>query len=154
WAWAWNRRATHWARFADRWVLETDVAAAGLARALGVRRERCQVIPNVCAEQYYQAAATGAAEQLRDERMAKRSPDDFHLLVFSAWYPHKNLEMTPRVAAELKRMDPRRAYRFFLTFDPTSAAWHRIRRDAARRRVEHQVVNLGTIPIGDGPRAY
>jgi glycosyltransferase involved in cell wall biosynthesis len=151
WYWAWIQRAVHSTRSATRWVLETEVAAGGLARVLGVERGRCHVIPNSPAEHYYRAAGR-AWEPFGP--MRKERSDDFNLLVFSAWYPHKNLELVPRVAAETRKRDPSRSYRFFLTFDRSSPAWTRIQRDAARLGVADRVANLGTIPIADGPRLY
>lgn len=149
--WAWCQYVTFWTRFADRWVLETGVAADGLARVLGISRERLHVVPNTCAEQYHRARVSGANP---DERMAKQHPTEFHLLVFSSWYPHKNLELIPPVAAALARKDPTRRYRFFLTFDTSSAAWASIRRRARELDVEDRVINLGPVKVSDGPGLY
>jgi len=151
WYRAWILRAVHSTRRADRWVLETAVAADGLARALGVDRDHCHVVPNVCGEHYFRAARDGVEA---DGRLAKARASDFDLLVFSAWYPHKRLELVPRVAAELRRRDPSRRYRFFLTIDAASAPWARIRREARARGVAAEVVNLGPIPVADGPGLY
>ena len=149
--WAWCKYVTLWTRFADRWVLETSVAAEGLSRVLGVERERLHVVPNSCSEPYYRAREDGARPEVR---MQRERPGDFNLLVFSRWYPHKNLQLVPIVAAELRRRDPTRRYRFFLTFDTSSGAWMRMRRQAKRLRVEENVVNLGPIMINDGPGLY
>jgi glycosyltransferase involved in cell wall biosynthesis len=151
WNWAWLARATYWVRFANRWVLETAVAANGLARVLGVEPARCHVVPNICGEQYYRAAREGVEA---DGRMAKRHASDVNVLVFSAWYPHKNLELVPLVAAEVRKRDPNRSYRFFLTFETTSPPWRRIERQAKRLGVEGDLVNLGTVMVADGPRLY
>ena len=149
--WAWCRQVAFWTRFADRWVLETRVAAEGLTRALGADPARFHVVPNNCAEQYYQARDAGVRP---DARLRRESDSDFHLLVFSAWYPHKNLEIVPRVAAALRQRDPGRIYRFFLTFDRASRPWRSIETTARRLGVERNVVNLGPVPVRDGPGLY
>jgi glycosyltransferase involved in cell wall biosynthesis len=86
--------------------------------------------------------------------MAKRDPSDFNLLVFSRWYVHKGLGIVPMVAAELRKRDPARRYRFFLTFDTSSREWLGIRRQARRLFVEESVINLGPVLAGDGPGLY
>jgi glycosyltransferase involved in cell wall biosynthesis len=149
--WVWCRYVTLWARYADRWVLETDVAANGLSRALSVDPSRFHVVPNSCAEQYDRARVSGVTPF---EPMRKSGVADFNVLVFARWYPHKGLETIPAVAAELLRRDPHSRYRFFLTFDTESSPWKGIRRDAERLAVADRVVNLGPIPIADGPRLY
>mgnify|MGYP001604816755 FL=1 len=149
--WAWCKYVAFWARLADRWVLESSLAADGLSWVLGVERERFHVVPNTCAEVYYRAREDGVQPE---GRMQKQRLTDFNLLVFALWYPHKNLEFVPIVAAELRRRDPTRPYRFFLTFDTSSAAWMRIRRQAKRLGVDDNVVNLGPIMVNDGPRLY
>jgi len=149
--WAWCQRVTHWTRLADQWVLETRVAADGLSKVLGADPARFHVVPNTCAEQYYRARETGVPP---DARMRRESGSDFLLLVFSAWYPHKNLEIVPHVAAALRSRDPKRNYRFFLTFDRTSGPWRAIEAGARRLGVERNVVNLGPVPVGDGPGLY
>lgn len=149
--WAWCRHVMFWMRFADHWVLETAVAADGLARVLGVPHDRVHVVPNTCGEHYFRARESGAPP---DARLARRHPDEFPLLVFSNWYPHKNLELIPDVAAALGRRDPGREYRFFLTFDTSSERWVRIQRRARSLRVEDRVVNIGAVKVGDGPGLY
>ena len=149
--WALCRNAAWWARFADHWVLETRTAADGLSRVLAVDRRRFHVVPNTHGEPYSRARREGVRP---DPRMAKRSPGDFDLLVFSRWYPHKNLELIPAVAAELGKHDPARRYRFFLTFETTSRHWKRIHDEAVRLGVGESVVNLGPIPVRDGPGLY
>lgn len=147
--WAWCRYVAYWARFADRWVTETNVSADGLARVLGVDRSRVHVVPNVAGGIYETNGHGGAIPGTE-----KRDQSDFNVLVFSHWYPHKNLEILPQVAAEVSRRDPSRRYRFFLTFDRSLEAWRRIQEDARRRGVEASVVNLGPILVGDGPALY
>jgi glycosyltransferase involved in cell wall biosynthesis len=149
--WAWCRYVAYWAQFADRWVLETQVAADGLSRVLGIERGRFHVVPNTHGEHYSRARQAGV---LPDGRMARRSPSDFHLLVFARWYPQKRLEMVPAVAEHLRKRDPARRYRFFLTFDTSSTEWRNIHRDAMRRGVDDDVDNLGPILVGDGPGLY
>jgi glycosyltransferase involved in cell wall biosynthesis len=148
--WAWCRYVTFWTQFADHWVLETEVAADGLARVLGVSRERMHVVPNVPGALYEGGASMNGALPGTE----KRDAADYNVLVFSHWYPHKNLEILPAVAAHTRRMDPSRRYRFFLTFDRSLPAWANIREEARRLGVEEQVTNLGPVLVHDGPRLY
>ena len=149
--WAWCRHVAFWTRFADQWVLESRVAADGLSRVLGVPRDRFHVVPNTYSEPYARAREAGV---LPNARMARQDPSDVHLLVFARWYPHKNLELVPPVAAALRRRDPARRYRFFLTFDTSSSQWRRIQSDARRLGVDDRVVNLGPVPVADGPGLF
>jgi glycosyltransferase involved in cell wall biosynthesis len=149
--WAWCRYISFWTRFADRWVLETSVAADGLARVLARSRDRFHVVPNVPGGVYDSASAEADGPLPGTE---KADAKDVNVLVFSHWYPHKNLEIVPSVAADLRTRDGSRRYRFFLTFDTSLKAWADIRRRARDLRVEDRVVNLGPILVGDGPRLY
>lgn len=147
---AWCRYIAYWAQFADRWVLETQVAADGLARVLSRPLDRFHVVPNYSGG-VYDSVATIREPVCGTE---KRDSKDVNVLVFAHWYPHKNLEITPWVAAEVKRRTPDRRYRFFLTFDTSFPAWKDIRKQAERLQVEENVVNLGPILVEDGPRLY
>jgi glycosyltransferase involved in cell wall biosynthesis len=149
--WAWCRHVAFWTRYADQWVVEARVAADGLSRVLGVPRDRIHVVPNTYSEPYARARDTGV---LPNPRMAREHPSDVHLLVFTRWYPHKNLELVPPVAAALRRRDPARRYRFFLTFDTSSSHWRRIHREAQRLGVDDRVVNLGPVPVAEGPGLF
>ena len=149
--WAWCRYVTFWTGFADRWVLETRVAAEGLSRALRVAPTRLHVVPNTYGEPYARVREVGAEP---DARMRRREAADFHLLVFTRWYPHKNLEIVPAVAAELRRRAPARRYRFFLTFETASREWARIRDRAKVLGAEEDVVNLGPVRVDEGPGLY
>ncbi|RLE38321.1 hypothetical protein DRJ17_04340 [Candidatus Woesearchaeota archaeon] len=149
--WLWCRYNQFWAGFADRWVTETDVAAAGLAKRLRKPREYVFVIPNSCSYIYFEAQKK---ELDTHPGLRGRPADEYRLLVFTAYYSHKNLESIPEVAAALKAIDGKRKYCFVLTLESESSGWRSIQAQAVKLGVEDDIVNIGTQPVHLGPTLY
>lgn len=146
----WCEYVAFWTRFADDWVLESKTAAEGLARKLGKDPTRFHVVPNTCGQQYYKARDKGVKPN------PKIIADDgaYVMLVFSAWYYHKNLESIPKVAAELKKLSPERKFRFVLTLPEDQPPWQRIFYEARRLNVDNYLQNIGPQKPQDGPSLY
>lgn len=132
-----------WYRQADRWIVEAPVARHGLSKRWRVPLEAIEVVPNNCASNYLDAAATKC-----------HSTDDVRFLTLSAAYPHKNLELIPHIAAALRAQRPNRRFEFRLTLPHDNPAWQRVAALAEKLGVADSVVNLGVVKVGDGPAAY
>lgn len=130
------RRATHL-------VVETQTVRDRLAARLGVGAERISVIGNAV-----------------NPRLAEFSPSPppsaapFRFLIPSAYYPHKNLEIVPQVAAAMRRLAPDLDARFVLTLPGAEAPWRKIAEGAQALGVADAVVTLGTLTLAALARAY
>jgi len=134
-----------WYRAADRWLVEEQVARRGLNRRFGIPAARIAVISNGCADHYLRT----------DGRPALLKPSRrFRLLTFSAYYPHKNIEIIPSVAAELARRGLGEDFEFVTTIRPDEPALARINARARQLGVAQMINNIGPIEIIDGPRLY
>jgi glycosyltransferase involved in cell wall biosynthesis len=130
-------------RRADHLVVETETARVRLARCLGVPPTRISVIPN----SFNPLLERGA-------EMDAPPPGPFAVLIPSAYYWHKNLEIVPHVAAEMGRLDPGLDFVFRLTLDPASPEWLAIAGTAHKLGVENRVSTLGVVKITALGRAY
>ena len=144
-----NAYKRYWGKQASQWVVETVRGADDLAANFRVPRNAVHTIYNGCREIYFEAAT-----QFVD------APDwqpvtDRHVrvLVLSAPYPHKNLEIIPSVALALKNSSPLQ-FRFLLTLPPDLPATRALLEDAQRLGVADSLENLGPQPSDDCPRLY
>lgn len=78
----------------------------------------------------------------------------FTVLVPSTYYPHKNLEIVPKVAARMREHMPSLKFEFQLTLQATDPNWLAIQRDARRLNVADSVKTLGVVHINVLGRAY
>lgn len=130
---------------ADAWVTESMTAKKGLVKRLRIPEERIAVVPNNCADHY-----------LRREAIAERPSihERLNILCLSAYYKHKNLEIIPHVAKELQDLLPGREVRFILTLPVDSHGLRNILSRAAVLGVEDRIVNVGPVPVAQGPELY
>jgi glycosyltransferase involved in cell wall biosynthesis len=133
----------HVLRKVDHLVVETGTVRERLSRRFGVNTSKISVICNSLNPMLARREATPAPP---------RGP--FVLLIPSAYYPHKNLEILPPVAAALKRLDPGFEFGFRVTLDPNSRPWRAIERSATRLGIRDRLVTLGTLPLGELATAY
>jgi len=125
--------------------VEAEAARDGLVRRYRIPAERIAVIPNGCAAHYLNRS--GGPPLLE-------SDGRFRLLTFASYYPHKNLEIIPEVAAELARMGIGRDIEFILTIRNDEAALTRIEAMAHRLGVANMIRNIGQVDLIDGPSLY
>ena len=131
-------------RHADHWVVEADCAKVGLAKRFWLPKKAISVVRNNCAAHYY-AAETYA-------RPIAGTP--IRILTFASAYKHKNIEIIPFVAKELKQLRPELEFVFRLTIDPKAPLALKIMNSAKQLGVEQQIENLGPIPLSQGPTMY
>ena len=136
----------YWFRRADRWFVEAASARSGLSRRLGVPAEKVAIIANTCAAHYRAQASTRIVEWPPRHRL--------RILLFAAYYPHKNLEIAPLVAARLVNARPQLDFELVLTIAQDSVPWREIHQLASTLGVADRVVTMGPVDIRDGPALY
>ncbi len=135
----------HWLKAADEWVVEAEVARAGLAGRLGISPGRVHVIANSCAPHYLSAAhATPLLPTVPQVRA----------LCFCEDYPHKNLSLVPQVARILLDRPDLRRIELLLTLPRGGEGERRILGAARTLGVAEAVRNLGSVPLEHGPALY
>lgn len=134
-----------WYRAADRWLVEEQAARRGLSRRYALPAERIAVISNACADHY--RIAQGVPPLLQPNGR-------FRLLTFAAYYVHKNLEIIPAVAAELRRRGLGDRFEFIITIPSDEPALARLNATARQFDVTQMINNVGPIDLADGPRLY
>jgi len=127
----------------DHVILETEIAAERVIARLGISRQRVSVIANGVNPIFMEFAPGPILE------MGRRV-----ILVPSAYYRHKNLEIIPAIAEELLRREPGLDFEFRLTLEAASPEWLGIARDAELRGVGGRVVTAGVLTLAELAAAY
>lgn len=137
----------HWRcrqlRRADHLVVETETVRRRLARKLGIASERISVIGNSL-----------------NPLLARHNPNQhipvgkYVLLICSAYYPHKNLEIVPAVAQALAQLAPDLDFEFRFTLDAAGAPWRNLASQANQLGVGHRLTTLGTLSLDTLADAY
>ena len=130
-------------RSADHVVVETATARERVSRRLGIDSARVSVISN---------SRNPLLRRLPDPE--GRTRRIFAILIPSAYYWHKNLELVPKVAAALQQLQPSFDFVFRFTLSKASREWQAILSDATRLGVGDRLVTLGVIRISDLAAAY
>lgn len=125
-------------RDADAYVVQTD--AVGLRLRDFLSTDKVYTVANTCGEQYF------AAHSVPD-RLPPQQPGEFRLLTLSAWYPHKNLAIIPRVVEALPQ-GVRERVRFILTLPEEEYLGH------FPASCREAIVNVGPVPADQGPSLY
>ena len=128
---------------ADHLVVETETARARLSRYLSIEPTRISVVGN-CPNLLLQRLSNDADQ----------SNSRFDILIPSTHFPHKNLEIIPKVASAMQQRAPGLDFEFRLTLPPDEAGWQGIKAAAEQLGVGHRVTTLGVVRITDLSRAY
>ncbi len=132
----WYKKATHW-------VVEAECAKRGMLKRFGIEPGRISIVPNSCSDQY---------SLNRTSTPTKTTSNN--ILVLSAYYIHKNLEIIPRVAFELKRLRGCNDFVFTITIQKGSIEEAKILSAAREYGVDEQINNIGPVAVKDGPDLY
>ena len=135
----------YWTRKADAWTTQTETAKAGLHRRLQIPRDRVAIVANTCADRY------------RENTTEARFPEPgkkIRLLVFGAFYPHKRLHAAIHVAKELKKREKHLRFEFVLTVPHQHPGLQNLFQLADTMGVREHIVNIGPVPLVDGPKLY
>lgn len=135
----------YWYRWADAWLVEAEVARQGLGRRWRFPTDRVHVVSNSCGDKYFSESFSARMPQV-GERV--------RILCLSAYYPHKNLELLPAVARELRARKRGLDFEFVLTLPNKSREWGSIQEEAARLGVAECLTNAGPVAVEDGPELY
>lgn len=134
-----------WWKTVDFWWTEAQIAKDGLVSRMHCDPERIFIIPNTTGPQFsgrhYNPHPPASGECL-------------HILCLSAYYHHKNLELIPDVAAEIKRLRPNLDFQFTVTLPEEWPSVKAIMAEAAKLQVSEHIVNLGKVPVSDTPALY
>ena len=133
----------HWYKRADRWVVEAECARVGMKKRFFIEPESVDIVSN----SYSKAFAANC----------ELSPDlsgRLRILFISAYYPHKNFEIIPQVAAAIKQMAPSLDIEFVITIAKDSEADHALSEQAQRLSVSDYLVNVGPVPVSEAPALY
>lgn len=130
-------------RRADHHLVETETVRRRLSATLGIDAGRISVIPNGLNPLLARHPATPLP------RTGK-----FAILVPSAYYRHKNLEIIPEVALRLEQLVPAADFEFRMTLPEGSAPLAAIQREAASKGVGERVSTLGVLRLDGLAQAY
>lgn len=123
---------------ADFLIVETDDAKRKINKNIKIANENIFVVGNT-----YHPIFSRYISKTSDTSLKK--VDTFKLLVLSAFYPHKNLEIINKVVNILS-IQTNRKYKFYLTINDT---------DYLRNFSDSQnIINLGPQDIEDCPELY
>ena len=129
-------------RRADHLVAETHTVRDLLIKRLKLNPDKVSVIGN---------SVNPILAQFPPTPLPEEAP--VRILVPSAYYPHKNLEVVPEVAHAMRQMGCADV-RFELTLPHESTDWHRIAARAAALGVATNVTSLGVLRIDKLAAAY
>ncbi len=138
-----DKMRSHLFRRADGLVVETETARQRLARRLNIEASQIFVIPN---------SPNPLLQRLPDD--PARQSGRFVILIPSAYYPHKNLEVVPRVVQAMRRAAPDLDFEFRFTLPPQDPEWQRIAADAAQLGIADRLSTLGVVKVVDLASAY
>ncbi|MEC9375430.1 MAG: glycosyltransferase [Pseudomonadota bacterium] len=135
-----------WLRAADHWIVEAENARIGLNSRMHISIDHIDVIPNACSSVFYNSASVPA------KNIAEGQKDPVRLLYVASYYPHKNIEFVPQVAAALKNISSEFKFEFTLTlpqqdFEKISILAHRL-------EVIDSINNIGKVPLSKLPELY
>jgi glycosyltransferase involved in cell wall biosynthesis len=133
-----------WFRKADYWVVEADCAKRGLISRIFVDPSKIYLVKNNCGIQFFDYVKNGNFQ-------AEPVGNVFRVLTFSAYYPHKNIELIPVVARILNDASDVK-YEFYVTL--SDADWQNFLPLVKENAVESCVKNLGQIPVCEAPEIY
>lgn len=135
---------------AQYWVFQTETSRQGFCRRFRVDRRFTWVVPNAVGK----AFPFDSVDTLIETGIRGVANEEQLIFCPAADYPHKNLEIIPRVANVLATMESNQKLRFVLTLPPDSTTWCKVSREAKRLGVEEYVENIGPFSYADAFRLY
>lgn len=124
---------------ADVYVAETEDVTARFKKIF--EKERVYTVSNTCSKHYF-------SPQPFAPKLPSRQPEEFRLLTLSAYYPHKNLEIIPKIIDALKDSSEAKHIRFALTLKPED--YQRV----IPSQYREWVYNVGPVPVKECPALY
>lgn len=124
---------------ADVYVTETEDVTARFKKIFG--KSNAYTVSNTCGRYYF-------SPQHFNPKLPARQPGEFRLLTLSAYYPHKNLEVIPKIIDALKDSSEGKDIRFVLTLKPED--YQRV----IPPQYREWVYNIGPVPVKECPALY
>lgn len=134
-----------WLAAADAWLVEAEISKRGIIKILGCEEKHVAVLPNGCRDIYQ--TVTTRANFVGEDSVLK-------ILYISAYYPHKNFEIIPLVAKELKKVMPSQKFKFTLTIDSQKEEVKKIINCAENLGVSELIEFIGQVPVAVAPNLY
>jgi glycosyltransferase involved in cell wall biosynthesis len=131
----------------DVFITETNSMADSIRRTYPGKD--VFVVANNCGEAFYTAPNVAKSALMPD-----KVGGEFRIVTLSQYYPHKNLELVPRVASILCKKIKGRNPVFFLPLAEESKGWKRIRQLARRFGVASHVRTVGPVNPANAPMFY
>lgn len=138
-----NRIKSRMLKQADQIVVETDTFRKRASEALGIKLSDIHVIGN-------------AVNPVLEGYLATplETGNQTHILIPSAWYPHKNLESVVTLAFHLQHEFPQINACFQFTLPPQSDGWLRLQQAANNVGVAEHIETLGALTLDQLATAY
>jgi len=133
---------------ADYLIFQTESARSGFLRRSIWRRAQTSVIANALGRSFTEALPGPLLRSAPKPSLAR----PLSVLVPSAGYAHKNLDIVLSTAKRLHTMHPG-LFRFVLTL-PDCDVWRRISDGARQAGLEEMIVNRGPFTAAEAPEMY
>ena len=133
---------------ADHLIFQTETARDGFLQRSIWRREQTSVIANALGRSFVEALPEPLFRSAPDPSLAR----PLSVLVPSAGYAHKNLDIVLPTAERLHAMHPG-LFRFVLTL-PDNDLWRQISDCAQKAGLEELIVNRGPFTVAEAPEMY
>ena len=128
---------TYYARRADYWVFQTDVARETFSKRVLVNCDKSSVIANSIGDEFGKYFNSKPIHNISQDKT---------IIIFcpAADYPHKAVHLVPQIAYELKKLsDLSYDFKFIFTLRPDSDLWKMIASDTQRFGLKNQLENIG-----------
>jgi len=135
----------YWFRRSEMLVVETEFVRQGYARRIGMPLDRIAVVPNSCAQHYWDN---------QGERPFPAPGARIRLLCFAAPHKHKRVDILPAVARELVARRPQLDFEFVTTVAETDEVFQAVAQKAKALGVDGKINNLGPVSVSAGPDLY
>lgn len=108
------------------------------------------VVNNNCGQPFFKKDKNSEYRPI----LPPKERDEYRVVTLSQFYPHKNLDLLPYVASELKKASPNLNAKFYLPLEIESGGWKIIFKEAVRLGVEAMIYTVGTVSPADAPLFY
>jgi glycosyltransferase involved in cell wall biosynthesis len=133
-------------RKANVWLFQTNTSRNGFLKRTKVSANKTHVISNAISELYKRNTFIDCLNK------------NIKILVPSADYKHKNLEIIPHIAYELKNKIKYKnidiKFAFILTLENSSETFKKIANNAIKLGVRNNIINYGPYSIVSGPSLF
>jgi glycosyltransferase involved in cell wall biosynthesis len=135
-------------RWANHWIFQTEVSRKGFSKRMFTPIKKTSVVSNSCGSNY----------KISKKLKSINEYQKLLILIPSAGFPHKNLEIIPYVAYEIKQMnkidDNLQKIEFIFTLPNDNKVLHQIEYLSKKLNVQDMIKNNGPFTVSEGPKLY